>query len=57
MKVIVNKMPEKPVDCVFSEQYIEIWLCKLGKEGDWCDIKNCPCLLEMDDYLRKNKIG
>lgn len=47
MKIVVDKIPEKPIECYFSYRNVERgWMCRLlgGDCQAGSDWNECPCL-------------
>ena len=47
MKIIVDKMPEKPDDCLFSTWNFSCYTCEYGAN---CDVKECNILRPISDF-------
>ena len=53
MKIIVDKMPEKPEDCLFFIRSFSNYACKYGKD---CNVKECNILKPIIDFYAKSNI-
>lgn len=50
MKIIVDKMPEKPEDCLLSTWNFSCYTCEYGTI---CDVKECNILRPITDFCAK----
>lgn len=54
MKIIVDKMPEKPEDCPFSTWNFSCYTCEYGTT---CNVEKCNVLRPITDFCAKGDIG
>ncbi len=54
MKIIVDKMPEKPEDCLFSTWNFSCHTCDYGTI---CDVEGCNVLRPITDFCAKSNLG
>lgn len=50
MKILVDKMPEDDLDCLFSTYDCGYYACKIKNDGKYCNLsvrEKCPYLKEI----------
>ena len=58
MKIIVDKMPEEPKECLFSHQaYSGNYVCKFQGECIVCNIQRCKYLQAITDFHAVEQLG
>lgn len=61
MKILVDEMPEHPMECRYSEiagnMKYQWWHCNYGDNIACENTKNCPFFMSFDNYKNRTAIS